>query len=378
MITVLFLQTSLRMGGAEQVWIQLIERLDRTRFRPLLGCVYEPGVLGERLRARGLPVYAALAANRWDVRVFPRLLRLLRQERVEILYLINQPLIHWWGLWCGRIARVPLVISSSHTTGMSNRARRRRWVEQPLLRQMDHVIALSETHKQHLIEHASLQPDCVTVIPNGIDVERFAVGPSTAALRVQCQLPSEAPIVGIVAMLRPEKAHDVFLRAAALVVQRVPQTHFLIVGDGSERSQLEALARSLGIAACVHFLGVRTDVPDVVRLFDVAALSSTSEILSLSVLEYMAAGKPVVATRVGSLPELIQEGQTGFLVEPQDSAALADRIIRLLQNRILADQMGEAGRRMIHARYTVQQMIRQTERLFEQLLNHRQQASCVP
>lgn len=372
MITVVLLETSLRIGGSEMMWAQLIERMDRRRFRPILCCLYAPGVLGERLLHAGIPVYHHLAAHRWDLRVFPRLMRLLRQERVDVLYMINQPMTQFWGTLCGRLARVPGLISSIHSTGKITRIRRRQWINHLTFHVVDRITAVSETHKAYLVNREGIDPDKIEVIPNGIEVDRFATTKVTGSLRTSLAIADGESIVGIVAMLRPEKAHEVFLDAAAHVLEQIPNTHFLIVGDGSERPRLEALAKGLRIDAHVHFLGVRNDVPAVVSLFDVAVLSSNPvvETLSVSVLEYMAARKPVVATRVGSLPDLVEEGKTGFLVEAGDSEALAERILHLLDNPTLAREMGARGRQKVHQRYTVEQMVQQTEALFERLLNH--------
>jgi glycosyltransferase involved in cell wall biosynthesis len=368
--TVLFLQTSLRVGGAEMVWAKLIERLDRRRFRPILCCLYAPGVLGERLIRAGIPVYHGLAAHRWDPRVLMRLVGLLRKERVDVLYMINQPLAQCWGTLCGKLGGVPVLISAIHSTGKINRARRRLGMNGLTLRFMDRVTALSEAHKTYLVKQERLDPDRIEIVPNGIEAERFTTPAPEADLRKRLGLMDRAPVIGIVAMLRPEKAHEVLLQAAARVLAQVPPARFLIVGDGPQRPRLEALAKTLGIADHVSFLGARDDVPDCLSLFDVAVLSSRPvvETLSVSVLEYMAAGKPVVATRVGSLPDLVEEGRSGFLVEPGDAAAIAERILQLLRDPALAERMGKAGQERVRRHYTVEQMVQQYEALFERLL----------
>ena len=368
--TVLFLQTSLRIGGAEMVWAKLIERLDRRRFRPVLCCLYAPGVLGERLREAGIPVYHHLAAHRWALGVIPGLVRLLRQEHVELIYMVNQPITQFWGTLCGRLARVPRLMSAIHSTGKISRVRRRLLINRLTFRFVDRVTALSQTHRAYLIKQERIDPAKIELVPNGIDVDRFAKAQASARLREQLGLADGWPVVGIVAMLRPEKAHDVFLQAAARVLTQVPTARFLIVGDGPERPRLEALAKALGIADHVNFLGARGDVPDCLSLFDVAVLSSRPvvETLSVSVLEYMAAGKPVVATRVGSLPDLVEEGRSGFLVEPGDATAIAERILQLLRDPALAERMGKAGQERVRRHYTVEQMVQQYEALFERLL----------
>lgn len=369
--TVMFLETSLRIGGTEAVLARLIQRLDRNRFRPIVCCLYEPGTLGKQLRETGVPVYHGLAAHRVDLRVGLRLLRLLRQERVDALFIVNQPLTQFWGTWCSLVARVPVRISAIRSTGRINRSSRQRWVNRLTFPWMTRVTALSQTHKAYLMERERVVPEKLEIVPNGVDLSRFPVGEEAGLLRRAVGLSDGQPVVGIVAMLRPEKAHEVFLRSAACVLEQIPAARFLIVGDGPQRPRLEILAKTLGIDARVQWLGVRLDVPALVSLFDVAVLSShpVVETVSNAILEYMAAGKPIVATRVGSLPELVEDGRTGFLVEPGDWKAMAERVVRLLRDHPLASRMGEAGQDKVRQQFTVERMVQQYEALFERLLN---------
>jgi glycosyltransferase involved in cell wall biosynthesis len=174
-------------------------------------------------------------------------------------------------------------------------------------------------------------------------------------------------------MLRPEKAHEVFLQTAKKILKEMPEVHFIIIGDGPLRQKLEAYSSELGISAHVHFLGLRQDVSDILQELDVAVLSSHPivETLSVAVLEYMAAGKPVVATRVGSIPELVHDGENGYLVDPGDSEALANRIMRLLKNPALAEKMGKAGQARVTVQYTAESMVEKTQSFFSELLEQR-------
>lgn len=372
MITAMFLETSLRIGGTENVLTQLMERLDRSQVRPLLCCLYEPGELGDRLIKAGHAIDHHLAKSRWDLGLPIRLFRLFRKEKVDVLFLVNQPLIQFWGTWCGILAGVPVRITAIRSTGKINRIQRRLFINQLTFPWINCVTALSQTHKSYLVEKEKIDPRKIEIIPNGVDFSRFNRQEGGDLLRASLGVPREAKVAGIVAMLRPEKAHDIFLKAAAKVVKGTPEAYFLIVGDGVERSRLESLSAELGIAKNVRFLGARDDIPEILKALDVGVLSSNPvvETLSNSVLEYMAAGKPVVATRVGTLPEVIVEGQTGFLVEPGDWSGLADRMTKLFQDPSLAERMGRAGRQRVEKHYSVDQMVRMTEALFERLLNH--------
>ena len=374
--TVMFLETSLRIGGTETVVSQLVRSLDPRKFRPIVCCLYESGTLGEKLIQEGYPVFSELARHRFDLRTGVRLWQLMRSQNVKILFIVNQPFTQLWGVLCGMLARVPVRMTAIRSTGKINRIHRRLFLNRLTFPWIQSVTVLSETHKKYLFEKEKIPLLKMQVVPNGVDLKRFSVNGKYESLRPSFGIPFQEPVVGIVAMLRPEKNHALFLRVAAKVLRSIPPVHFLVVGDGPERDPLQALAKSLGIETQVRFVGARNDIPQVISLFDVAVLCShpVVETLSNAVLEYMAAAKPVVATRVGSLEEQIGEGKTGYLVEPGDEEAMAERILKLLQDKALAREMGAAGRRKAEAQYSLEVMMARTESLFEKLLNEASQS----
>ncbi len=369
-IRVCFLETSLRIGGTETVVSQLMRRLDKKKFSPVLCCLYGPGVLGEQLVKEGYSVYHDLAQNRLDARLPFKLWQVLRRERINALFIVNQPLTQFWGTWCGFFANVPVRITAIRSTGKINRIKRRLLLNRLTFPWTNCITALSGMHKTYLIEREGIDARKIEIIPNGVDLERFAAKGAQKGLRASLGLKENQKVVGIVAMLRPEKAHDIFLKAAAEVLTHCPATRFAVVGEGPEKSRLEALAAALKISESVHFLGARNDIPEILSLLDVAVLSSQPvvETVSNAVLEYMAAGKPVVATNVGSLSEQVEEGKTGFLVPSGDWQALAERVTELLQNPDLAAKMGEAGRKKVEKGYSVGRMVDKTEALLERLV----------
>ena len=194
-----------------------------------------------------------------------------------------------------------------------------------------------------------------------------ARGPATEALCRQLGLPPDAPVVGIVAALRPEKNHALFLRAAARVRRTVSGARFLLVGDGPQRGELESLAASLDIGEVAHFLGTRSDVPELLSLIDVLALSSHIEANPVSILEAMAAEKPVVATRVGSVDKAVHDGQTGYVVAPGSEEELASRLVELLRDRFRAATFGRAGRRHVVEHASIERMVSGYEELLEEI-----------
>jgi glycosyltransferase involved in cell wall biosynthesis len=228
------------------------------------------------------------------------------------------------------------------------------------------VIAASEFERRRLVDEG-LSASRVVAIPNGIDVDRFSV-PASVELKSRFGIPHDTPVVGICAALRPEKNHEMFLEAAATVVRDGTRAKFMIVGGGSRVDHLKARARELGIGADCIFTGSIANVPEAMATFDVGVLSSDREGLPLTILEYMAASLPVVATNIAAIPEAVEDGTNGFLVPPGDHRALAERIARLLSDRELAARMGRAGRRIAEDRFSRHAMIAGIKAVYDDAL----------
>jgi glycosyltransferase involved in cell wall biosynthesis len=215
----------------------------------------------------------------------------------------------------------------------------------------------------------------IVIIPNGIATPSV---PTTASAHGRAQALSvnaDDKVVGTITRLVWKRGHEELLRAAALVARAEPAAKLLVVGDGPLRRSLEDQALSLGLNGGVRFLGA---VPQAARLlphFDVFVLSSVWEGMSNGLLEAMAAGRPVVATRVGGNPEVVVDGESGLLVPPKDPQALADAVLRLLRDRELAGRLGEAARRRVASEFTLEQMVQRLETLYDDLLARRRRAA---
>ena len=226
-------------------------------------------------------------------------------------------------------------------------------------------------------------PAPVDLIYNGVDLERYSVTEACCTLPEEYGFPEGTPLVGVVARLEPEKGHATLIEAWPLVLEKVPEARLLIIGEGSQRETLEAQAEGLGLLgeACapdhcvgtrkarpgakVLFTGLRDDVPAVTAALDVAVLPSYREAQGLALLEAMALRRPVVATRVGGVPEMIESGRNGLLVQPRDPVALADAIVRLLTDHPLADMLARAGHDFVHANFSIEHMVRAVSAIYE-------------
>jgi len=342
------------VGGAETLLVELVRRMDRERFLPEICCLKYLDVLGEVI-ARETPTFSGLLANKYDLRVLWRLKQLYLQRRIDAVVTVGTGGDKmFWGRLAGWLAGVPVICSSLHSTGLPDRVEFLNRLLAPLT---DAFVAVAEPHGRYLVAKEGCPADKIYVIPNGVDVERFHPRWPDRALRSELQLEPEAPVAAIVAALRPEKNHEMFLYVAALVHKELPSARFLVIGDGPRRSKLEQLAHSLGIAECVRFLGTRSDVPELLSLCDAVVLTSRMEANPICLLEAMACEKPVVATRVGSVPETVLDGQTGFLVGANDSQEMVRRLVELLRDPARAASMGRAGREHVIAHWSVERMV---------------------
>lgn len=360
-LRIMFLTVSMAGDSAETMLADLTRRMDRDRFLPSLCCMRQLGALGEVLAAE-MPIYYDLLRHPFDVGVLGRLTRLLRAQHVDALVTVGGGDTMFWGRLAARRAGLPVMLSKVGSDRVSWLNRRR-----ALARWTDCFITDSETHARRLRDVHGFPSNKVHIIPHGVDVVRFCPSRQGKAIRRELGIPSDAPLAGIVAALRPEKNHDLFFRAAERVRQSLPSAQFLIVGDGPARPRLVALRHKLGLQGALHLLGVRTDIPEILAALDVFALSSKQEGKGASILEAMATGKPVVVPRVGSLSEMVEDGRTGYVTPVGDVDSLAARMFELLANPRLARTMGEAGRVAAIERWSLERMSGDYEELIESI-----------
>jgi glycosyltransferase involved in cell wall biosynthesis len=371
-VRVLTLIDTLKSAGAERLSVQIASRLDPDRFEPWF-CVSRwerrersaaTDALIAELHAAGVKLVTLHRRGRADVWRWAPLVRTLRRERIDVLH-AHMFTSNAWGTVIGRLARTPVVVAHEHTWSFEGAPLRRLLDRELIARFGDAFVACSKEDMRRMIEIEHIRPEHLRLIPNGIPTP---AGGGSHDVRAELGIPRDAPVAGAVGRLMPQKSFDVLLRAAARLRGEFPGLQVLIVGDGDERAALEALAEELGLRDTVRFLGVRPDVPDVLAALDVAALSSTAEGIPLAALEYMEAARPVVATRVGGLAELIEDGVQGLLVEPGDPDALAGAIAALLRDPARREAMGAAGRERRRREYDLDTMVRRVEGLYEELV----------
>lgn len=363
-LKVLFTITSMPVGGAEVLLANLVRGMDRDRFLPAICCLKQRGPMGDML-ADEMPVYSGLLRSKYDLRVLGRLTRLCRSEQIDVMVTVGAGDKMFWGRLAAWRAGVPVVLSALHSTGWPDCVgRMNRWLT-PLT---DAFIGVAREHGRFLVTQERFPCEKVIVIPNGVDTARFRPdGEARARVRRELAIPDGAPVFGIVAALRPEKDHATFVRAAQRIGRQLPLARFLIVGDGPQRPLVEAEVAAAGLTDNVLLLGARGDIPALLAAMDVFVLTSRMEANPVSILEAMAVGLPVVAPRVGSIPETVCEGQTGFLTEVGDADQVAQCCVELAAQADRAREMGTKARRTVVDHWSLEHMITGYEGLIERI-----------
>jgi L-malate glycosyltransferase len=358
---VMHVLNTLQTGGAEYLVLNVAKSYDQRRFEMMVCSMGGDGEIGDELRALGIPVFVLERRQGLDPLLMPRLLRLIRRQRVKVVHTHNVAPWLYAGI-AGRLGGARVCHTEHSNLFPQQRALRR--AERLLGKISKAVICDGEDVRRQLIEEQRLSPRNVVTIYNGVDTALYARLVDRAAGRRALGLADDTPVVATVARLEPVKDQGMLLRAFERVGGELPEARLVLVGDGSVRGDLEEQARRPGLAGRVIFLGRRADVAALLPLFDVFVLSSTSEGLPLTVLEAMAAGLPCVSTSVGAVPEAVVEGQTGLLVPTGDSDRMAAALIRLLRDPGLRRQLGGAGQRRARAEFDLKSMTRRYEDLY--------------
>jgi glycosyltransferase involved in cell wall biosynthesis len=360
----LFLLTSMPVGGAETLLVNLVRRFDRSRIEPLIGCMKQLDVLGEEI-ANEIPVFENLIRHKYDIGVVGRLKQLFRSQQVDALITVGAGDKMFWGRLAARYSKVPVILSALHSTGWPDGVGR---LNRMLTGITDGFIAVAQQHAEYQIQQEKFPAEKVFLIPNGIDTYRFQFDTvKRKQWRTKLGIDANAPVVGIVAALRPEKNHALFLNAASRLARQLPTAHFVIAGDGPIRKELETQAAELPCAERIQFLGSVSDVVGVLSMVDLFTLTSRNEASPVSIMEALSCGRPVVAPDVGSINETVLDGRNGFLFPAGDVDAVTARWLQLLSDLVRGEKMGAVGRQHVIENSSLEKMTLGYTELVEQL-----------
>lgn len=351
------------------------------RFQVAFACA-PGGGLNDLVRQAGFPVHEIPSLRQpirpvQDLRALLEIMGILKREKIELLHTHNSK-TGWLGRLAGKLTGTPAIIHTVH--GFAFHAAERPWrrmlfkkLERLAAPWADHTIFISQPMIEWAREEGVLREKRYSRIYSGIDLQRFQPIPRQrlATLRKEFGLQEDDRVIGFVSKLWEGKGHSVALEAMTHVVPAVPRAKLLIVGDGPLEEKLHARCRTLNLQDAVIFAGFRNDIPQIYSICDLAILPSLFEGMGRVLLEAGACGKPVVASQVGGIPEIVADGETGFLVPPEDPVALFGDMVRLLRDASLARRMGEAGRRRIGDLFSADTMVQQIGAVYEACLEEK-------
>ena len=355
-------------GGAERFALGLATHLPRDRFEPWVCATRGAEPLATAALAEaGIPLIGLGREARWDVHRLGALPGIVRRHRFDVLHshMFGSNL---WGTLVGTACRVPVVIAQEHTWSYEG-APWRVWLDgQVIGRFATRFVAVSNADAERMVAIEKVPARKVTVVPTAYVPQ--ADGARDTDLRAELGLAPDTPLYGSASNLRPQKALEVLLDAHARLLETCPGAHLVLAGDGVCRPDIERRIRELSIADSTHLLGVRTDVDAVIRCLDVAAMSSDFEGMPLFAFECFANATPLVATAVGGLPQIIDDGRTGILVPPRRPDLLAEKIELLLRDAALRERLTTAARAKLDG-YSLDVIAGRWADLYEQLLRER-------
>jgi glycosyltransferase involved in cell wall biosynthesis len=374
MLKICHIITKLELGGAQQNTLYTVGHLDRKRFEPVL-IAGKGGILDSEAAALPqVPTYFVASLGReinpfLDLITLVQLWRILRKERPQVVH-THSSKAGILGRWAARLAGVPVIIHTFH--GFAFHDYQSKFVKQfyVLLERLtaavtDTFIAVTSEDIQKGLAHGIGQKERYRLIRSGIDLSYYKMlSVNRTVKRRSLGLSDEHGVVTTIGPFKPQKNLFDFVRVAAMVSARVPAARFLIVGDGDQRKDIEALIGEMKLSGIVSLLGWRRDAGEILAASDLFVLTSLWEGLPRSILEAMILGLPVVANAVDGAREIVADGRTGYLVKPGDRERMAADIIKLLQDSALSRQMGECGRGYINNEYDINFMVRQQEDLY--------------
>lgn len=365
---------SLNVGGTEVQAVELATRLNPERYDVTLGCLRAHGPLLERLLGSPVAICEFYPKGGFDsvhgIYQMLRLARFLRRGRFQIVH-THDLYANVLGIPAAALARIPVIISSQRDLGHLDlyKSSRRVWLRR-LQKLSTAILTNANAVREAVLAEDHFAPAKVRVIHNGVDLERFSQRSKDRAWLVP-NADRESWIVLVGNMHDHIKGHAVLIAAAETVVREFPQVRFLLVGDGERRKIFEEQVVRCGLEKYFSFLGRRNDVPRVLSCCDLGVLPSRAEGLPNAVLEYLAAGLPTIASRVGGNVEIVREGKTGLLAPPDDSQALAAAILHLLRDPVLAGRLGANGRAFVSSEFSFERLIEKTDQMYTELLRSR-------
>ncbi len=374
---VIFFSDAIFLGGAEEYLKLLVSEINRQKYQTRVALTKRPDIfpLAEFFERNGIDVDFVESHSKSPLENFLTPLRYFLQQRPFIVHFnLNNPFGCFFPILAAFCSGIPWKLATEHlafelASGKRAGIRTKKLVKKILTFCLDHTIAVSQANKRLLVRDHKIDPFRVKLIRNCIDVEKYAFSmEERCRVRKEFGIPKDQFLVGTVARFSFQKGHEFTIEAVPRIIEVFPKTRFLFVGDGPEREKLLSRIQELRVDPYVLLAGVRQDIPGILSAMDIFLLTSIFEGLPLSVLEAMAAGLPVIATRVSGTPEAVLHNLTGLLIPPANSDAVSKAVIELLENPDQRLWMGEQGRLLAHSHFNKSFMVKQVEDIYDNLV----------
>ena len=371
-----YLIDGLSMGGAERLMVPILKHLSRTDFEPYVCALQskDGNPMAEEIRALGIPVDCLEIERLRDLNALPRLMNYLKQIDADLVH-TQLEFATILGNVSAKLKRLPSVctIHIMPSLDVKTKVKLHQKLEWFVLRHFcDRVISVAEETRQYHLQISGASPAQVSTIYNGIDLSHFRnldIAQARADVRAEFGIPSDAVLLTTVAVLRPPKGIQFMIRALPAVLKSNPDTYYLVVGDGSHREALIEEVKQADVRDRVIFAGMRKDVPRLLRASDVFVLPSLTEALPTVLAEAMAARLPLIATRVGGVPEMIADGKNGLIVEPQDVTGLTQAAVDLLSDPAKRSAMSAEGWTIVNDKFNIERQVDELKSLYLDLIH---------
>ena len=344
--------------------VSVVRKLDRKKFRVVVGYIYGQGTLAGEMRKAGANVVDLSRRGKVDPLLIIKIFLLIRKERIKV---VHTHLVHATvaGRIAAKLAGVRSIVTTRHYAYYHKRRGLVNWMERKSATLNGRFVAVSDAVREYMQSREKYRPEKIMVIHNAVEPGLFHPAGGQDDPR------KNSLLIGSVGRLHSSKGYDTLLKSMPEVIKEFPQAKLVIAGNGTEKDSLEGIRDQLGLSDKVTFLGIKTpeEIRALLRGISLFVMASNYEGFGLAAVEAMASGIPVVATNVGGLLEIVEEGKTGFLVPPDEPLALAHRIICLLKNRNLRVEMGRAGRKRVETFFSLDNMIAKLETMYRDLLN---------
>lgn len=370
-LNVLHIMTKLPVGGVENQLLTVLGKYDKSRFSPIVCSLADKGEIGKEIENLGIEVFPLhKLKHRFDYTIVKDICRLVREKKVTVVR-THQYHANLYGRLAARSARVPCIVASVHNVYTRDKKIHRRMINRYLARFTDKVIAVSGAVKKDIMKYDGLGDEKIDVICNGVDIKRYSSSDRNE-VRSKLDIDQDVPVIGTVGRLTFQKGQKYLLESVSKLKNKFPGLLLLIVGDGPLRDELEHHAETLGIRDSVQFLGVRRDVPELMSAMDIFVLPSLWEGLANALVEAMAAGKPVIATDIPQIGEVINSGNVGILVPAKKSDAIAQSIELLLSDNSLAKKYGDAAYERVALAFSIDVTLKKYTELYETILGRKE------